>query len=334
MSDKLISVIVPVYNVEKYLERCLDSIIHQTYTHLEIILVDDGSPDRCPEICDEYAEMDSRIIVIHKENGGISDARNVGMDAATGEWITFVDSDDWIEPEHIMSMIELHENTSCIMVSDVNRIAESQERIIAKFIYQRSESTINESVFGYVWNKLYPRSLIDGIKFDRDVRYAEDLIYNLSILERAPVYRYSGKATYNYVMREGSILSENITIKKIDNFIVFVTEYTELLKKIFKTTETFEKVYNRNIGNLCCNILCELTISETFKFCEKRSLIKKIMRTVCYKKIKLKYANHNLLRLLSLSTVLNDPVLFLMFYKFVLWRKRNEASVIGDCPYI
>ena len=93
----LLSVIVPIYNVEEYLEKCLDSIINQTYKNLEIILVDDGSPDKCPQICDEYAKKDDRIVVIHKENGGVSSARNLGLDIAKGEFITFVDSDDWID---------------------------------------------------------------------------------------------------------------------------------------------------------------------------------------------------------------------------------------------
>lgn len=95
----MISVIVPVYKVEPYLDRCVRSIVEQTYTDLEIILVDDGSPDNCPAICDAWAERDSRVKVIHKQNGGLSDARNAGMDIATGEYIGFVDSDDWIAPE-------------------------------------------------------------------------------------------------------------------------------------------------------------------------------------------------------------------------------------------
>ena len=97
----MISIVVPVYKVEKYLNRCVDSILNQTYTDFECILVDDGSPDKCGQICDEYAELDKRIRVIHKENGGLSDARNVGIDAAKGEYILFVDSDDWIHPQLI-----------------------------------------------------------------------------------------------------------------------------------------------------------------------------------------------------------------------------------------
>ena len=97
----LVSIIVPIYKVEPYLRRCLDSIVNQTYTNLEIILVDDGSPDNCPQTCDEYAAKDNRIIVIHKENGGLSDARNIGLDIWKGDYISFVDSDDWVEKKYI-----------------------------------------------------------------------------------------------------------------------------------------------------------------------------------------------------------------------------------------
>ena len=105
MSTPLISVILPIYKVEEYLDRCVQSIVNQTYTNLEIILVDDGSPDNCPAICDEYAQQDSRIRVIHKENGGLSSARNAGIDWAfensNSQWLTFIDSDDWIHPQYL-----------------------------------------------------------------------------------------------------------------------------------------------------------------------------------------------------------------------------------------
>ena len=104
----LISVIIPVYKVEEYLENCIQSVIKQTVSDLEIILVDDGSPDQCPEICDLWADKDSRIKVIHKENGGLSDARNAGLDIAQGEYLSFVDSDDWIAPDmYELSLIHI-----------------------------------------------------------------------------------------------------------------------------------------------------------------------------------------------------------------------------------
>lgn len=108
--EDLISIVIPVYKVELYLEKCIESIINQTYKNLEIIIVDDGSPDNCPKICDEYAQKDNRIKVIHKENGGLSDARNAGIDVAAGKYIAFVDSDDYVSNDYIEYMYNLIKN--------------------------------------------------------------------------------------------------------------------------------------------------------------------------------------------------------------------------------
>ena len=120
----LISVIVPVYKVEAYLDRCVQSIVDQTYTNLEIILVDDGSPDRCPQMCDEWAKRDNRIRVIHKENGGLSDARNAGMQAASGTYIAFVDSDDWLELRCIEYLYQTAEKNACEIVGCAFRMTD------------------------------------------------------------------------------------------------------------------------------------------------------------------------------------------------------------------
>ena len=114
--EKTISVIVPIYNVEKYLDRCLKSIINQTYKNLEIILIDDGSPDNCGTICDEYAKKDNRIKVVHKDNGGLVKARNTGLDIATGEYISFIDPDDWIELNMYEEMIKIADETNTDIV--------------------------------------------------------------------------------------------------------------------------------------------------------------------------------------------------------------------------
>ena len=117
MNTPFISIVVPVYNVERYLPRCIESILRQTYTNFELILVDDGTPDRSGIICDRYAERDSRIRVIHKENGGVSTARNTGIDAAKGEWITFVDSDDWVSDEYLKTLTtHLHNNSYDLVI--------------------------------------------------------------------------------------------------------------------------------------------------------------------------------------------------------------------------
>ena len=111
-----VSIIVPIYNVEKYIHKCIDSILSQTFTDFELILVDDGSPDKCGEICEQYALKDNRIKVVHKENGGLSDARNAGIDVASGKYIYFIDSDDWISPNSIISLLNFAEDNQCEIV--------------------------------------------------------------------------------------------------------------------------------------------------------------------------------------------------------------------------
>ena len=125
-SIKLVSIIVPVYKVEDYLERCIRSIVNQTYKEIEIIIINDGSPDKCPEICDKWAEEDKRIKVIHKKNGGLSDARNAGMQIASGEYIAFVDSDDWISPFYLEYLIKAIVDSKCDIVEcDIIRTQET-----------------------------------------------------------------------------------------------------------------------------------------------------------------------------------------------------------------
>ena len=135
-SQDLISVIIPIYNVEQYLDRCIDSVKKQTYTNLEIILVDDGSPDNCGKMCDEYAEDDKRIKVIHKENGGLSDARNAGIEIATGEYITFIDSDDYVSLDYVEYMYKLLKDAGAKLsicgVMDVWKIRTLKMKIVKK----------------------------------------------------------------------------------------------------------------------------------------------------------------------------------------------------------
>lgn len=175
-SQELISVIIPIYNVEKYLKKCIDSIINQTYKNLEIILVDDGSPDNCGKICDEYAKKDQRIRVIHKKNGGLSDARNAGIDIAKGKYIAFVDSDDYVEKEYIEIMYkELKKNNVKIVQCGINKISDNEE-IIDNYGYLKdelinSQRIMEEKYTKYpisnvvAWNKLYDIDLFKNIRY-------------------------------------------------------------------------------------------------------------------------------------------------------------------------
>jgi glycosyltransferase involved in cell wall biosynthesis len=203
-----ISVIIPIYKVEQYLNRCVDSVLNQTYSNLEVILVDDGSPDRCPAICDEYAEKDFRVKVIHKENGGQSTARNVGLQSATGDYVSFIDSDDWIAPDTYEYEIGLMQSYDADAVQvgfmsahspeDVAPKQEEtlntyEEKEILQFFMDFSTRTGSYSV----WKFLYRIELCRGIKF-REGKINEDIDYQYKVLARASKLVCSNQIKYYY----------------------------------------------------------------------------------------------------------------------------------------
>ena len=172
MNDsELISLIIPVHNVEKYLYECIESVICQTYTNLEIILIDDGSKDKSGEICEEYGKKDNRIIVIHQENGGVSSARNIGLEVAKGKYISFVDSDDYIEKTFIEELYKkIKENDAQISMCGLNKIDDNNE-ILGTYGYSKDfidgrELLENKYIQdGYLWNKLYSAEIWKNQRF-------------------------------------------------------------------------------------------------------------------------------------------------------------------------
>ncbi|MGN0488971.1 MAG: glycosyltransferase family 2 protein [Ruminococcus sp.] len=219
---ELISVIIPVYKVEEFLPRCVDSVISQTYKNLEIILVDDGSPDNCPQICDAYAKKDSRIKVVHKNNGGLSDARNAGLDIATGTLISFIDSDDWIDRKTYELIIKAMEEThSNIGACGYIKTTESNEKAVYddSFSVLNAEQAIgatveNVTVGTVVWNKVYRREVLDGLQF-RVGKYNEDEFFTFYALDKAQKIVYLHAKLYFYFQRSGSIMG-NYSIKRLD----------------------------------------------------------------------------------------------------------------------
>ena len=209
-SQPKISVIVPVYKTEGLLDRCVESIVGQTYKNLEIILVDDGSPDNCPAMCDEWAEKDSRIRVIHKENGGVSSARNAALDIATGDYIGFVDSDDWIEPEMYSSLIQkISESGKNIALCSYYAVEISGERYECRCVVDK-EVLDKDDYFrfivlggdgGYIWNRLYDADILKEVRFDEDIWYSEDLLLNFKTAQKSNGAAILDKIEYNYVQK-------------------------------------------------------------------------------------------------------------------------------------
>lgn len=218
----MISVILPIYNSEKYLKKCIDSIKNQTYKDLEIILVNDGSTDNSPKICDEYAKIDKRIKVIHQKNGGQATARNAGLDASKGEYIAFVDSDDYIEKdmyELLLSMIE--ESHSDIAICGHKEVFED-ESISSVEIFEKEmldTEALWQEIFGNlnnaVWNKLFKKELIGELRFPVGMIHGEDLIFNLNYLLNCKSGIKNNTAKYYYVQRTGSVTNSGFSEKKL-----------------------------------------------------------------------------------------------------------------------
>ena len=243
MENPLISVIVPVFGVEAYLPKCLDSIIHQSYTNLDIILVDDGSTDRCPQICDDYANKDSRIRTIHKENGGLSSARNAGLDVANGDFIAFADSDDWLELDMYEQMITVAvEHQADLVTCDVKRwmFGRNSYHTISANTGKRTIIEDNDELFSHllesnptitfeVWNKLFRRSIIGDTRFKVGQCY-EDVYFDRKVLIRVGKCVSIDKALYNYLVgRPGStIFSFDIgRLSKLDELDEYVSYFTD-----------------------------------------------------------------------------------------------------------
>lgn len=224
MCYEKISVIVPVYGVENYLEKCVKSICNQTYRNLEIILVDDGSPDKCGDICDKLSLQDDRILVIHKENGGVSSARNIGLDIATGDYIAFVDSDDYIEPRMYEVMIkQLKHDMSDVVECSANIVNEKYEKIGAcqfynevldgKYILLNFLKKINSN--DYVHWRLFKKDIIGKLRFP-NLKCSEDYVFlsklNLKCKRKSTI----DNKLYNYLIRDTSVGGQLFSAKKLD----------------------------------------------------------------------------------------------------------------------
>ena len=251
--DYKISVIVPIYRVEKYLDRCIKSIIAQSYTNLQIILVDDGSDDKCPEICDTYAAIDNRIIVIHQNNNGISSARNAGIKNATGDLISFVDPDDYIDCNMYSDMISQYitHNADIVMCDykycysediDTEVVQENNNASIILIDGKQSQFQIYDSyiigvTYSVPWNKLYKKELFEGITYPVG-RIHEDESRTFMLFYKAEKIVYIRFPYYHYFQRKDSIVGKKIEKKNIQ----LLDAYIDKLK--FYRTHNEKKLWS------------------------------------------------------------------------------------------
>lgn len=231
MSEPLISVIVPVYKVEEYIHQCVDSIVGQTYRNLEIILVDDGSPDSCPMICDEYAKKDSRIKVIHKENGGLSDARNAGMSICTGDYIAFVDSDDWIEPEMYFSMIAMMQEKNLDIVFCTVREIINGEKAGIRYEYYPDGTIIDakeiqklvlkDEIAAAVWFRLCKRECLKHVQFPVGRTYEDIAVVFWPFEDAKKPVGFINQPFYNYRINESGIAHQRKPLTRYHMFLSY-----------------------------------------------------------------------------------------------------------------
>ena len=250
----MVSIIVPIYNAEQYLRRCVDSILNQEYTDFELLLVNDGSTDASGDICEEYGAQDPRVIVIQKENTGVSDSRNRALDRARGKYLQFLDSDDWITPDATRLFVRAAEEYGCDMViSDFYRVV--GERLSTKGdieeegVLTREEFAAHmmenpaDFYYGVLWNKLYRRDIVEehNLRMDTDINWCEDFMFNLEYIRYAKVFYALHAPIYYYVKRKGSLASQGINISKTVKMKLNVFEYYNNFYKHVLEEEDYEK---------------------------------------------------------------------------------------------
>lgn len=293
MKEDLVSVIVPIYKVEQYLEKCVNSIKNQTYKNLEIILVDDGSPDNCPALCDSLAKTDNRIKVIHKTNGGLSDARNVGFSSSTGKYISFVDSDDYLNTNFIETLYNNLINTDADMsICSFLKVQENEniDNLIVENaeIFEFDDSNKFEQLYGpyklefvTAWGKLYKREIFEKIKYPVG-KINEDEFVCHHILSLCKKICYTDSKYYYYLQRQNSIMNQKYTEKNFnafeglyDRFLFFKENYPKLsLEALYAYLFTIMNKYNRFEQN-CRKILMKNFKTTTI---ENKDLIKQLSK--------------------------------------------------------
>lgn len=228
MDNDLISIVVPIYNVEKYLDKCIESIVNQTYKNLEIILVDDGSPDSCPQICDKWAETDSRIKVVHKENCGTFKARISGIDAATGKYIAFIDGDDWLTADAVQYLYGLLMKTPNCQIAtsqftitkEILPVIENPPETIEVLDFTNSIKKIDEYNLWSMCGKLYERKLFDNLKiFEENYEYSEDLITNYNVLMKVSRVVSSNQNKYVYFRHSDSAMGVQLNQERVEGHL-------------------------------------------------------------------------------------------------------------------
>lgn len=285
-SQPKISVIVPVYKVEKFLDRCVESIVGQTYKNLEIILVDDGSPDNCPAMCDSWAKKDGRIKVIHKENGGASSARNVGLKVASGDYISFVDSDDWIDSGMYEFLYKnLQKYDADISYGGISYNYDDGTQFDEGGYYLSIYKNMNEAVihvtstnlYATLVPSIYKKSVIQGCSFNEGLKMGEDWLFNYHVRKKMTGCEVmENKAYYHYYVNPESAMHSGMTKEKIMNY-VYVANY------FWENEHSNKKIYNQICNGYIDNMIITINYCIQYGY-ENTDWYKEKVRTCLTKK--------------------------------------------------
>lgn len=321
--EPLISVIVPVYNVEPYLRKCVDSILNQTYRNLEVILVDDGSPDVCPAICDEYAAMDNRVRVIHKENEGQAIARNTALENATGDYVTFVDADDWIDLqlyEKVMryapfdvALFGCTYYDSQTGKSSVNQACEKSVILTWADDIECVANIVNSSLFGYAGNKVYRKGLVESIRMP-NAPMREDFLFNVAAFSKTRQIQLVDCAGYYYVQHEGSTLRKRYSGRVPD--IGAVAEQMITLHPDI-SLEINSKLANSTIKQYICDTAYKYIFMNAFLSEDEaiEALRRVFQNDVLASKLRFYRSDCSMFFLLTLCIKIQSPALFYRIVK-------------------
>lgn len=328
-----VSVIIPVYNVEKFIIRCVESVINQTYENIEIIIVDDGSTDNCPKLCDESAVQDNRIKVIHKENGGLTSARIAGLNSAVGEFILFVDSDDYIEKNMIELMVDEIEKNYCDLVMcsyfldnkdgikpislNINGSFDEQSKIVSSYI-ETILSCVRGKIKlpGFMWVRLFKREFIEDSFFVSEREYfTEDDIFNIKYALKCNKISIIDVPLYHYCFNENS-LSNSYRKNKFDMLIHRADYICDYLKRQ-RLSVSNDRIIMMYLSALFLGIDNEVLLGN------KESFRKKVITMMEYSSIKKHFKLSNL-KYMSNSSILSFLLLKLRFYNLLFEIRSNR----------
>lgn len=332
--EPLVSIIVPMYNVEKFIDKCVVSLINQTYKNLEIILVNDGSPDNCGNIAEQYAKLDNRIRVYHKPNGGLSDARNKGLEVCEGEYVCFIDSDDYVEVNLIENVLNkaLNAKADVVIFGLYNETLDENDNIIIKdpVMFNPEEPRTMLSVVGYAWNKLYKTSYLNKNKFSfqKGLSLVEDIVFNDKALTQTKNIEYVNTPLYHYVSRSRPTLVKQYHKDSFELHKLGFKSRKNVIFSLFginrKTQELLAKSHINGIRYCCSNMF---NYKNDLDFKAKYNNIKAMLND----ELTLEHANYfqpenisdKLVKFVILSKL---PTLLFIMYKLRSLRKKK----VGD----